>query len=287
MNDWDTLGHIWENIRIVLEFPLLQIQKFVLTPLDILLFSAILLGARYASRLVKLVIRKAFDARHIDDPGKQYTLSKVITYAIYFLSVILGLETLGLNIGVLWVSGAALFVGIGLGLQNIFNDILSGFILLFEGVIKKGHILEVNGMVCQVEQMDIRTSKIRTRDGIMIVVPNSKLTSQDIINWSHSNKVTRFKITVGVAYGSDTQLVKQVLLDCAKKHPDVMPDHPLHVRFEDFGDSALVFELYFWAIKTWEIEFIKSDLRFAIDQEFRNRNITIPFPQRDVHIKNS
>jgi len=272
------------ELKSILEYPLIELKDFIITPYNILLVVAILVGTRLISYMAKLIIKKSFNAQKIDDPGKLYTLTKVITYFLYVIGIVLALQAIGLNVGLLVASSAALFVGLGLGLQTIFQDIVSGFILLFEGVIKKGDIVEIDRTVGQVEQLDIRTSKIRSRDGIMIVVPNSKLTGNDVINWSHSNRITRFKITVGVAYGSDTLLVKKTLEDCAKNHPDVLVNYPIHTRFEDFGDSALIFELYFWAEKTWEIEFIKSDIRFAIDAAFREKNIQIPFPQRDLHI---
>lgn len=273
-----------DELKTILEYPIVQIQDYVITPYNILLVIAILLGTRLAAYTTKLIIKKSFEAQNIDDLGKRYTLTKVITYFLYVIGIVLALQAIGLNVGLLVASSAALFVGLGLGLQSIFQDIVSGFILLFEGVVKKGDIVELGSTIGRVEQLDIRTSKIRSRDGIMLVVPNSKLTSNDVINWSHSNLVTRFRVTVGVAYGSDTALVRDVLVSAAKKHPDVLQDQPVHVRFEDFGDSALIFELYFWAEKTWEIEFIKSDIRFTIDAMFRKNGIQIPFPQRDLHI---
>ncbi len=273
-----------EELKTILEYPLIEIKDFILTPYNILLVIGILLGTRLIAYTSKLIIKKSFEAQNIDDLGKQYTLTKVISYFLYVIGIVLALQAIGLNVGLLVASSAALFVGLGLGLQSIFQDIVSGFILLFEGVVKKGDIVEIGSTIGRVEQLDVRTSKIRSRDGIMLVVPNSKLTSNDVINWSHSNLVTRFRITVGVAYGSDTALVRDVLISAAKKHPDVLKNQPVHVRFEDFGDSALIFELYFWAEKTWEIEFIKSDIRFTIDAMFRKNGVQIPFPQRDLHI---
>jgi small-conductance mechanosensitive channel len=194
------------------------------------------------------------------------------------------LQTLGLNLSLLLASGAALFVGIGLGLQNTFNDIISGFILLFEGSLLVGDIVEIESLVGRVEQIDIRTSKIKTRDEILIVVPNSKLINNNVINWTNSDALTRFNVSVGVAYGSNTELVKTTLEKVVLKHPEVSNKKPVRVRFENFGDSSLDFKVFFWTDRTWEIEFIKSELRFEIDKAFRANNITIPFPQRDLHI---
>lgn len=273
-----------KDIKYFLEYPLIEIKDYTITLYTILIFLGIILITRIVAYLSKVIIVRSFQRKKIDDLGKQYTLTKISTYFIYVIGFVAAVESIGINIGLLIASSAALFVGLGLGLQSIFQDMVSGFILLFEGVVKKGDIVEIENKVGRVEQLDIRTCKIRTRDGIMIVVPNSKLTGNDVINWSHSNLVTRFNIKVGVAYGSDTDLVKKTLENCARNHKDVLEDYPIHVRFEDFGDSALIFEVFFWAIKTWEIEFIKSDLRYSIDKAFRNHKIQIPFPQRDLHI---
>ena len=138
--------------------------------------------------------------------------------------------------------------------------------------------------------VNLRTSKVLTRDGIMIIVPNHKFIVEKITNWSHNSESTRFKVEVGVAYGSDVDKVKNILLHCAQTHSQIITeqdqaDHGPFVRFTDFGDSALKFELYFWTTNIFNVEYIKSDLRFAIDKQFRENGVTIPFPQRDVHVR--
>ena len=141
-----------------------------------------------------------------------------------------------------------------------------------------------NQEICKINQIFIRTSQLKTLDGKTIIVPNGYLTRESVINWSISDKVTRFHISVGVAYGSDTQLVKEVLYQSALKHPLVEKRRNITIELEDFGDHALRFKVYFWAKQTWEIINIKSDIRLAIDQAFRNNEIKIPFPQRDLHL---
>ena len=141
-----------------------------------------------------------------------------------------------------------------------------------------------NEEICKVDHIYIRTSQLKTLDGKTIIVPNSNLTKDNVINWSISDKVTRFYISVGVAYGSDTQKVKEILYQCALKHPMVEKRRNIAVILEDFGNYSLNFKVFFWAKKTWEILNIKSDIRFAIDQAFRKNNIKIPYPQRDLHI---
>ena len=150
--------------------------------------------------------------------------------------------------------------------------------------IKIGDVIEVGGLVARVQQIDIRTSKVMTRDGKYIIIPNSKLIGEQVVNWSHANTLTRFRIIVSVAYGSDTQLVKDILYNCALRHPDVSKNREIIVRFEDFGESGLAFHLFFWAKKTWVVETLQSEIRFDIDRQFRKNGIRIPFPQRDLHI---
>lgn len=271
-------------IKQVLDFELINLSNFNLTVAELLLAFVIILTAQAVNRFAKLLISKTFERRTSLDKGKLFTVQTVVKYIIYFIAVLLMLQTLGLNLSLLLASGAALFVGIGLGLQNTFNDIISGFILLFEGSLLVGDIVEIESLVGRVEQIDIRTSKIKTRDGILIVVPNSKLINNNVINWTNSDALTRFHVSVGVAYGSDTELVKTTLEQVVLKHPEVSNKKPVRVRFENFGDSSLDFKAFFWTDRTWEIEFIKSELRFEIDKAFRANNITIPFPQRDLHI---
>ena len=197
------------------------------------------------------------------------------------------MESTGADLQALILASTALLIGVGIGLQTFFYDIISGFIILFEGTFKVGDIIEIDGLIAQVKRIDIRTSKILTRDGNMIVVPNRKLTSENLSNWTISNDLSRYNVEVGVAYGSDVQKVRQILYECALKHPDIEKTREILVRFDDFGDSALQFTLFFWSRRSWDIPILLSDLRFAIDREFRDNGIQIPFPQRDLHLKSS
>jgi small-conductance mechanosensitive channel len=195
------------------------------------------------------------------------------------------LDTVGIKITFLLASSAALLVGLGLGLQQLFQDFVSGITLLIEGTVKVGDIVETaNGEVGQVDEINLRTSKLRTRDNIILIVPNSALIISPVINWSHIEQTTRFSVKVGVAYGSDVEKVTELLLMCTNEHKKIVKKPAPHVFFKDFGNSSLDFELLFYTNETFRVERIKSELRYAIDKAFRENNITIPFPQRDVHI---
>jgi small-conductance mechanosensitive channel len=271
-------------VRKVLEYKLLEINDYTITVYDLL--SIILLFTLIQLLILgtNVVMKRALSRRREADQGKRYTMMKLIRYFLYTIGIVMSLQIVGVNITAVLVGSAALLVGIGLGLQDIFKDLVSGFIILFEGVIRVGHVIELDGMVARVMGIDIRTTKVVTRDGIYIIVPNSKITSQNLINWSLEKDITRFHIDVGVAYGSDTERVQEILIECAMNHRTALNDHPIRADFMKFGDSSLEFRLYFWAHRSWEIEIDRSDLRISIDKAFRENNIKIPFPQRELHI---
>ncbi len=234
--------------------------------------------------IVRSYIYKSLSAKEWVDEGKSYTIFVLVKYFLWVIAAIFALYSVGMDIDFLVASSAALLVGISLGLQNFFADIMSGFILLFEGSVKVGDIVEVDDITVRVKKINIRSSIVMSKDGNAIIVPNSKFTQEKVVNWTHSEKVARFVVTVGVKYGSDTEKVRDLLYQCALNHPQVDKQKNIVVNFKDFADSSLNFELFFWASRTWEIEVIQSDLRFAISKAFNENAIEIPFPQRDLHI---
>jgi len=216
---------------------------------------------------------------------KSRSVYKFLSYIIWVVAVLTMLSLTGLDLKVLYGAGAALLVGIGFGLQQIFADLISGIFLLFEGNLKEGDVVELNnGVIGKVANVGIRTSKILTRDDYTMIIPNTQFITEEVINWTHNEENTRFRIDVGVAYGSDVRLVEKVLLECAKGNSDISKMPKPFVRFDNFGNSSLDFQLYFWSRKTFRIENLKSDLRFNIDEIFRKNAIQIPFPQVDVHM---
>lgn len=224
-------------------------------------------------------------ARDNDSLPRKKTMFLIFKYLIWVLIIILSLETFGVKISVLIASSAALFVGIGLGLQEIFKDLISGIFLHFEKNLKLGDIIESKGIVGEVKEMGIRTTKILTRDNIFMMIPNHQFITEPVINWSHAVQETRFSVNIGVAYGSDVMQVQKILLSCAKGHQYITSNPVPFVRFLNFSNSSLDFQLFFWTDKTFIVENIKSDIRFKIYQEFKEHNIQIPFPQQDVYIK--
>jgi small-conductance mechanosensitive channel len=271
-------------ISLVLNYELFKVDKVVLTPGKVLIFILILFITRLLSRLVRVLLRKNFSNKTWVDESKEYTIFKLTKYGLYGLAILVGLTSIGLDIKLILGGIGALLVGIGFGLQHLFYDIISGLIILFEGPVKVGDVIEVNGLVARVQQIDIRTSKVLTRDGKYIIIPNSNLVGEKVVNWSHGSELTRFQVNVRVKYGTDTSLVRDILYNAALKHPDVSKNREIIVRFEDFGESGLHFSVFFWARKTWVIETLQSEIRFDIDQQFRYNGLQVPVPQREVRV---
>jgi len=211
----------------------------------------------------------------------------LLKYVIYTFATLGTIQALGISFSLMWAGSAALLVGVGLGLQQTFNDLFSGLVLLGEGTVEVDDILEVDGIIGRVVSIGLRTSKMVTRDRIDLIIPNSKLVTEKVVNWSHFQSSTRFEIKVGVAYGSDVEKVKELLLKAVEDQQGVMVNPAPQVQLQEFGDSSLNFGLFFFSKDFWRIEFIKSNLRFRIIQLFKEHHIEIPFPQRDLWIKNA
>ena len=279
---------IWKSIQEVLEFHILELGEYHLSIYNIIVVLVILLIAKLITSNLAKYLRNRITKKEDPTDGKALAIIQIGKYVIFLLAILLSIRSLGFDITPILLGSSALFVGLGFGLQDAFKDFISGLILLFEGDTLIGDIIEFeNGILGTVKEIKLRTSKVRTRDGIVIFVPNSQLTNNRVSNWTNSNVLTRFHVSVGVAYGSDTTLVEKILLEVAMEDDAVNMKIKPFVRFLDFGDSSLDFEIHFWSKEVWRIEFVKSRMRFEIDKKFRENNVSIPFPQRDLHVKNS
>jgi len=273
-----------KELTTILEFEIFGYKDFSLTVFNVGIVAATYVLTWFFLKIFHLFVNRSIKRRAWMEKSTLYALEKLAAYFAYTIATAIALEAIGIDLTIVLAGSAALLVGVGLGIQQIFNDFTSGLILLFGGTVKVNDIVEFNNTVGRIIEIDFRTSKIKTRDGITIIVPNSKLVSDNVINWTTMDDLTRFHVKVGVAYGSDTNLVRSILTDVAKKHPAVDQTLPVKVQLKNFGDSSFDFEVYFWARNSWEIEFVKSEMRFQIDQEFRKNKVKIPFPQRDVHL---
>ena len=218
------------------------------------------------------------------DLAKKYTIYSLIKYFILVFSIAIGFQIVGFSLTVLLTGSAALLVGIGLGLQNLFSDFISGIILLLDSTVKVNDIIDVNGLVCKVLEINLRTTTVLTRDDKYIILPNSHLTRNQLINWTHSEIASRFEVTVGVDYSSDIDQVMKILLEAANSKEEILKDPAPFVRFTDFAESSLNFSVFFWSEEVFRVENLKSELRVMISGMFKANNIQIPFPQRTVHL---
>jgi len=275
-----------EILREFLEFELIRVGEYkirVYTLATILIIFLI-------TKLILVLIKKTlFRKRKINefDKGNAYALFQIIRYVIWVIAIGLVLETIGIKVTVLIAGSAALLVGIGLGLQQTFNDVLSGIILLSEKSIKIDDILEIDGDIVKIQSIGLRTSKGLNTDDISIIIPNSLITTNKVINWSHQTKKARFRIDVGVAYGSDVDLVIKTLEDSAFEHPDTSDRELTEARLVNFGNSSLDFQVLFFSKNIFRINKVKSDIRRIINKKFTENNISIPFPQMDLNLKSN
>ena len=280
-----TLAWFWGiSINTVLEYEIYKTGDFLFTPRNIIVILLLI----FFIRIIILFIEALFEIRisqYAVNRGKAISLMQIVKYLIWVIGFLLIVASLGLNLTFVVASVSALLIGVGFGLQSIISDIFSGIIILFDGSMKVGDVVELEKIVGRVLDIGIRATKVETRDNLIMIIPNSHFTSQKVINWSHMNERSRFNVTIGVAYGSNVLLVKKLLLEAAKDTENIANDPKPFVRFTDFGESSLDFQLFFWSDSNFLIENIKSDLRFLIDAKFRNNKITIPFPQRDLHIR--
>jgi small-conductance mechanosensitive channel len=217
--------------------------------------------------------------------GLQHSVAAGFGYIGITLAGVVAISVGGLDLSNLALIAGALSVGIGFGLQNVVNNFVSGIILLIERPIKVGDWVVVGANEGTVKRIRVRATEIETFRRASVIIPNSELLSTAVMNWTHTDRLGRVEVPVGVAYGSDPERVRQILLEVAAANSQIAHRPPPFVMFKDFGDSALVFELRCYLYDIGQIIVVSTDLRFAIDKAFRERGIQIPFPQRDLHIK--
>lgn len=276
------------TVKEFFEYKLVDFESIHISVLTIFGVALIFVGAKIFLRLVKRLLRRRVE-QHRLDKGRSDSFFQIVRYFVWSFAIFGMLQLFGVELTWLIAGGAALMVGVGLGLQNVFNDFVSGIILLFEGSIEVGNIIQIgdtDSTIGEVTKINLRTSRMLTRNNISVLVPNHKIIEDNIINWSHLKEHPRFHIDVGVAYGSDTEKVIKLLIEAAKSHSKVSKSPEPFARFIQFGDSSLNFQLFFWSSEIFRIDNVLSDVRLAVDKKFRQEGITIPFPQRDVHFFN-
>ncbi len=235
---------------------------------------------------IKEWIKRWFLVRFGFDRGSREAISSVIGYILAIFGFLIVLQEVGIDLSSLTVIAGAIGIGVGFAFKNLASNFVSGITLLFEQPIKVGDLVEVGDLLGTVEKISIRSTVVRTLTGVFVIVPNYRFEDNDIVNWSYQDSKTGIKIPVNIAYGSDTVLVTEALLAAARKEPKVLSYPSPKVFFTGFGNSALEFELIVWINNPREQLLITSALNFLIESELRHRSLQIPFPQRDLHIRN-
>ncbi|MHB9040544.1 MAG: mechanosensitive ion channel family protein [Melioribacteraceae bacterium] len=238
------------------------------------------------SKLKKWMVYKVLAKSKIE-LGVRLAVGTIIRYGFLILGLVIAVQTVGIDLSAITILAGALGVGIGFGLQNVTNNLVSGIIILFERPIKVGDRIQVGEVFGDVMSISMRSTIVVTNDNISVIVPNSEFISSTVINWSYNDRNVRFNIPVGVAYKEDPEKVKQILLEVAANSEGVLKDPQPDVLFEKFGDSSLNFNLQVWtSTHITAPGILKSSIYFEIFKKFKENNIEIPFPQRDLHIKN-
>jgi len=250
---------------------------------SILIVILALIITSYALKLIRKVITRKLPPQ---DKVKFVSLFSYSKWFIYVVILLMTFNNMGVNVTAMFAASAALLVGIGFALQTFFQDIISGVFILMDQSVHVGDIIELEGKVGRVEEIKLRTTRAVTIDNKVLIIPNHLYLTNSLYNWTENGSQTREYITVGVSYGSDIHLVKEILLKVANSHTSVIAKPEPLVLFTNFGESSLDFKLIFTMDDSFQAAIPKSEMRFEIDKLFKENNITIPFPQRDVHIFN-
>ncbi|MDL5511622.1 mechanosensitive ion channel [Arenibacter sp. M-2] len=277
----EELKGIIKGLEEFLSYKIWPGDKVEITTATLLTIIVTIILVTYALKLIhKLITSKLPE----EDRNKFVSIFGFLRYLFYILVVLIVLHTSGVNLTVLMTASAALFVGLGFALQYLFQDIISGILIILDQSLRVGDIVEVNQKVGQVFEIRLRTTRALTRDDKVIIIPNHQFLTDSIYNYTQNHKSTRENVKVGVAYGSDVALVTKILENIASEQKGVLKNPKPFVLFEDFGDSALMFSINFFINDSYGDPKIKSAMRYIIDAKFREYNISIPFPQRDVHM---
>ncbi|MCZ7558505.1 MAG: mechanosensitive ion channel [Bacteroidia bacterium] len=282
----EDLTRAFDSLRTWLNVPLFTVGNVTLT-LWTIVYLLILLVLLYwiTSKLTKVIVYKLLANSRIE-LGTRVAVGSILRYTLLTIGFIVILQTAGINLSSLTILLGALGVGIGFGLQNITNNFVSGLIILFERPIKVGDRIEVSGIAGNVVDISMRATTIITNDNISIIVPNSEFISGTVINWSHTSRNVRFSFPVGVAYKEDPEQIRRILLDVALATDGVLREPKPDVLFKEYGDSSINFDLRVWTSEyTDRPGVLKSILYYEIWKQFKRNGIEIPFPQRDLYIR--
>jgi small-conductance mechanosensitive channel len=277
---------VFENVRQFFLEPILNIGSNSYSLWGMLLFIISIALLFWLTDWIKRLLVNKLLVRYSMEIGVRQSIGSIFRYIIVTLGLFVIIQSTGIDLSALGVMFGALGVGIGFGLQNVTNNFISGLIILFSRPIKVGDRVEVGNTVGDVVDISARATTLNTNDNITIIVPNSEFISNTVINWSHNDRNIRFRIPVGVAYKEDPAVIRKLLLQVADDHPGVLKSPAPGVLFDEYADSSLNFYLLVWTTDYINRpSILKSDLYFSIFEKFKEHDIEIPFPQRDLHLK--
>ena len=281
--DEQPIASIWDRILNFLDYGIHvgEGDKSVDITIGLLLLVTVsFIATKFFLNTTRKIITRKMDG---EDRLKFITIFKYIKYVIYVAVILLTMSAAGIDITLLITASAALFVGIGLALQDLFQDIIAGILIVTDKSLRVEDIVEVDGRVGRVLEIRLRTTLALTRDDKVMIIPNHKFLRDTMYNYTQNQRTTREAVRVGVAYGSDVDLVTRLLLQAVEHQKGVLKSPRPFVLFDDFGDSALLFSVHFHLDDVFGDPRLKSKIRYRIDELFRQNRVTIPFPQRDVH----
>ncbi|MDR9417672.1 mechanosensitive ion channel family protein [Gracilimonas sp.] len=282
-----SISEIFQYLWDLLQVQLFTLQDSPVTFLKLVVFILLIVGFSLFAAFVKRLLNNRILPGFIHDSGLCYTLARMTQYVIVVIGIFISFQFLGINLTGLAVIFGFLSVGIGFGLQNVTSNFISGLIVLFERPISVGDRVSVNNIEGDVEEINIRSTKVKTLDNISIIVPNSEFVSKDVINFSHGDPTYRLSIDVGVSYSSDLDKVLKALSEVAEESDNVLRTPKYEVQLRSFGDSSWNMKLFVWVPDVKKRYAVQNELNQAIVRKFASYNIEIPFPQRDLHVRSS
>ncbi len=276
-----------DKARQILNFTLFELNQTPVSVSSIFMFILVMIIVFFVSKILnRILLKRLLTGFHIDE-STQFVILRINHYIIMIIGAVVAFQFIGINLSGLAVIFGLLSVGIGFGLQNVTSNFVAGLILLFERPIKIGDRVSVGDTEGDVHDINIRSTTIVTLDNVTIIVPNSEFVSNNVVNWSHGDTKIRMNIEVGVSYDSDLDTVLRCLQEVAEEHPKVMEKPRPDVIFRSFGDSSWNMVLRAWVKNPKIHHIVTSDLNCAIVRKFRENNIEIPFPQRDLHLRSA
>jgi small-conductance mechanosensitive channel len=276
------LSWLWD----ILQWPIIETAGTRITAWTILSFLVLVVGLLWFARRMQRWLTQGPLLRVRVSESARYSVGALVRYLILLVGLLIILQTVGIDLTTFNVLAGAIGIGVGFGLQNIVSNFISGLIIMFERPVKMGDRIVVGGVEGNVVNIGARSTTVLDNDNIAVIVPNSKFITDNVVNWKYNNNEVRFRIPVSVAYGSDARQVESLLLEVADREPDVLQLPPPVVRFLEFGDNGLLFELRAWSSSLVDRKGkLISQLNFSIYERFTEEGVAFPFPQRDIHLR--